>query len=477
MNIDDYRRGMDRIAPSLELKERIMMQRTDRKRFVPVRQVARGVLAAALTVACLATVAFAASPELRTAVLSFFHMEEQEQVPSGSASPGGPDVSNADIGQLVKAQYIKMDRHYGMSGGLLTDLTWSEDRKALLGYKFWEVKENELIPVEVDMKTSQVDVTHNGIHYQGEFWWFVRDGQLDYLTADNRMVDEDGEREYDWDLSFVPGRTDVLLLRLSTGRQMEYVEHPFLYHLDTGATEDLFAGLDPDVLAGSYGAIWSDSFRLALITGHASEEFPNGREWLYDRETGTLTDVRTLGGVGADMAMFADDDALILYDMTDNVDGGVQSVALYSYDLSTGLAVQTLDRTPYYRDWEEDPSGVMTFGSRCILISAEGQVQVVDLRTGERSVLGGFTFQKGDDFMISPSGNKLLYFSMDPQTEGLGITQLGVADLEEGVFFAFDREGYENLHENGIGWSDNNTVSIDASTPDGETQYLILYQF
>ncbi len=79
--------------------------------------------------------------------------------------------------------------------------------------------------------------------------------------------------------------------------------------------------------------------------------------------------------------------------------------------------------------------------------------------------------------MISPSGNKLLYFSTDSKTEGLGITRLGVADLEKGVFFAFDREGYENLHEEGIGWSDNNTVSINASTPDGETRYLLLYQF
>lgn len=477
MNINDYRRAMDRLVPDAALKERIMNQKNTKKKYVPARRVFTAALAAVLSVTCLATVAFAASPELRTAVLSFFRMEEREQVPNSSAGPDGPDVSNAEIGALVKAQYIKMDKYFGLSGSLLTDLTWSEDRKTLLDYKFWEVRDNELIPVEVDMQTSQVDITHKGIRYQGEFWWYVRDGHLDYFAGDNRTIDEDGEREWDWNFSLVPGRTDVLLLHLSTGRQMEYVESPFLYHLDTGETEELFAGLDPDVLAESDGAVWSDDFRLALITGHAGAEFPNGREWLYDRETGTLTDVRTLGGVGADMAMFADGDTLILYDMTDNVDGGAQYVTLYSYDLSTGLAVKTLEQTPYYRDWEENPSGVMTFGSRCILISEEGQVQVVDLKTGNRSLLDGFTFQKGDDFMISPFEDKLLYFSMDSETEGLGIAQLGVADLEKGVFFAFDREGYENLYEEGIGWSDNNTVSINASTPDGETRYLLLYQF
>ena len=119
----------------------------------------------------------------------------------------------------------------------------------------------------------------------------------------------------------------------------------------------------------------------------------------------------------------------------------------------------------------------MTFGSRCVLISEEGQVQVVDLKTGDRTLLGGFTFRNGDSFQLNPSGNKLLYFARDTQFKGLGISQIGVADLEKGVFFAFDREGYENLDEGGIGWDDDNTVSIRARTLDNETHYLLVYQF
>ena len=253
MNINDYRRAMDRLAPDAKLKERIMNQ--TKRKHSPARRMFTVALAAALSAACLVTAALAASPELRTAVLSFFRMEEREQVPNSSADPEGPDVSNAEIGELVKAQYIKMDKHYGMSGSLLTDLTWSEDRKVLQDAKFWEIKDNELIPVEVDMQTGAVDITHDGIHYQGEFWWFIYEGNLDYFTADNRTIDEDAEREWDWNFSLIPGRNDVLLLHLSTGRQMEYVEYPFLYHLDTGETEDLFGGVDPAVLAESDGAI------------------------------------------------------------------------------------------------------------------------------------------------------------------------------------------------------------------------------
>ena len=79
--------------------------------------------------------------------------------------------------------------------------------------------------------------------------------------------------------------------------------------------------------------------------------------------------------------------------------------------------------------------------------------------------------------MPSPSGNKLLYYSSDSKAEGLGISQLGVVDLEKGTFIAFDREGYRNLYEEGIGWSNDSTVSINARSSDGETRYLILYTF
>ena len=476
MNINDYRRGMDKIVPDMELKERIMNQTKRKHR--SVRRVFTVALAATLTVTCLATVAFAASPELRAAVLSFFRIEEREQVPSSSVSPGGPDISQAEIGELVKAQYIKMDSYqYGFSGGLLHHLTWSEDRKTLLDAKFWEARDNELIPVKVDMHTSQVDIMFKGLHYQGKFWWFIHEGQLDYFTADNRAWDEEGEHAWDWNFSQIPGRNDALLLRLSTGTQMEYREYPLLYHLDTGETEELFAGVDPAVLAESDGAVWSDNFQMALITGRASAQFPNGQEWLYDRKTQTLTDVRTLGGMGADMAAFADDDTLILYDSSYDENDILQAITFYAYDIPSGRVTKTLDQTPYYRDGDENPNGVMTFGSRCVLISEEGQVQVVDLKTGDRTLLGGFTFRNGDSFQLNPSGNKLLYFARDTQFEGLGISQIGVADLEKGVFFAFDREGYENLDEGGIGWDDDNTVSIRARTLDNETHYLLVYQF
>ena len=481
MNINDYRRAMDRIAPAPELKERIMMNQNTKKR-IPVRRVVNGLLAAALALACLFTAALAASPQLRTAVLSLFRMEEHEQVPNGDQSGGqsGPDVSRAEIGELVKAQYIRLDNHvwYGYDGGLLNSLTWSEDRRTLLDAKFWEAQDNELVPVQVDMRASQVDIMLDGIHYQGEFYWFVREGQVCCFAGDHRGYDEDLELDYDWNLSTIPGRTDALLLRLSRGRQIGYTEYPFLYHLDTGEAEDILAGTGVEKLEHAYDYEWSQNLRQAIIlTGNGVDD---GGTWICDLEAGTLSDLNDLVKIdGIDMytAAFADNDALILYAITRNEDGVFNTVTFYTYDLRSGSMAKILDTTPYYRSRDEKPSGVMTFGSRCLIVSEEGQVRAVDLKTGAQTLLDGFTYHREDRLTFNYSGTKLLYYAMDPDLNGLGISQIGVADLEKGAFFAFDRDGYENLYEGAIGWEDDNTVSIDAHTPDRETRYLLLYQF
>lgn len=477
MNINDYRKAMDHIIPDHELKERIMNQKTPQKRYIPVRRILTGALAAALAVACLFTVALAASPELRMAVMTFFHLEEPEQLPGGdpSGAPTEPGVTQTEIGHQVKAQYIKTDRYYGLAGGLLNDLTWSEDGRTLLDAKFWEIKDNEAVPVEVDLHTQQVDVTHDGIRYQGEFYWYVRNESL--YTFKGSPVGADTQPEDQWYVTFLSGRTDALLLRVSQGRQMEYTETTLLYHLDTGEAEELFIGVDPAILEQADGSIWSPNASRALITGRAGPEFPNGREWLYDRETGTLTEVSDLGNAGAGMAKFVDDNTLILSSYTENESGNQEAITCWVYDIPSGQAVQTLAQSPLYHK-DKHPSGIIPFyGGSCMEVGQDGSACLIDLTTGARTMLENFIFEKGMNFSLNSSGDKVLYYVMDGDVRSLGIAQLGVIDLEKGTFVAFDREGYENLYESSLHWEDNHTVSIDAASSDGETQYIFLYRF
>lgn len=488
MNINDYRKAMDHISPSNELKERIMHKKTTHRRYAPVYRVLASTLTAILMLTCVTTVALAASPELRRAVLSFFRIEEREQVPGQTdINPSDinqpdvdqpydnqPDISQTEIGSLVKAQYIKMDQRYGLSGGLLNNLTWSDDGRTLLEAEFWEIKDNNLVPVQVDMRTSQIDITFQDINYQGNLYWFIRNGELYYFQGSPYGVDTRPEDE--WSVEAIPRHTDVLLLKLAQGQQTDYTEYPMLFYLDTGETEDFLASTGARELEYAYDYSWSENMRRALILCRA--DTGGLQEWLCDLDARTLIRLDELTGMGEEVsAGFADNDTLILTThTTSEEDETWQTITCYAYDIPTGQKTKTLDKAHYYRWWDE-PYGAQLFGSRCVLIGEDGQVRLVDLKTGMQTVVEGFTWQMGDEFMPSPSGNKLLYYSSDSKAEGLGISQLGVVDLEKGTFIAFDREGYGNLYEEGIGWSNDSTVSINARSSDGETRYLILYTF
>ena len=488
MNINDYRKAMDHISPSNELKERIMHKKTTHRRYAPVHRVLASTLTAVLMLTCVTTVALAASPELRRAVLSFFRIEEREQMPGQTdINPSDinlpdvdqpydnqPDISQTEIGSLVKAQYIKMDQRYGLSGGLLNNLTWSDDGRTLLEAEFWEIKDNNLVPVQVDMRTSQIDITFQDINYQGNLYWFIRNGELYYFQGSPYGVDTRPEDE--WSVEAIPRHTDVLLLKLAQGQQTDYTEYPMLFYLDTGETEDFLASTGARELEYAYDYSWSENMRRALIL--CSAGMGGLQEWLCDLDARTLICLDELAGMGEEVsAGFADNDTLILTThTTSEEDETWQTITCYAYDIPTGQKTKTLDKAHYYRWWDE-PYGAQLFGSRCVLIGEDGQVRLVDLKTGMQTVVEGFTWQMGDEFMPSPSGNKLLYYSSDSKAEGLGISQLGVVDLEKGTFIAFDREGYGNLYEEGIGWSNDNTVSINARSSDGETRYLILYTF
>ena len=84
MNLEEYKGALDRLAPAPDLKDRI---RDTLDASAPLsrprrRRAGLTALAAAAAVACTFLVAMTASPELRTAVLTLFRLEEAEQVPA-----------------------------------------------------------------------------------------------------------------------------------------------------------------------------------------------------------------------------------------------------------------------------------------------------------------------------------------------------------------------------------------------------------
>ena len=108
MTRDDYRKAVGSFEPDEGLKRRIAaaLEQQPRRRVRPLRHALVGTLAAVLVLASLTGIAMAASPEIRRAVLSFFHIDEVEQVPSDAAELGSEPLTGTEIGDRVTAWYI-----------------------------------------------------------------------------------------------------------------------------------------------------------------------------------------------------------------------------------------------------------------------------------------------------------------------------------------------------------------------------------
>ncbi len=344
----------------------------------------------------------------------------------------------------------------------------------MIDARFWEIVGGELAPVSVEPRAAAVDVSFKGCRYEGSFYWFVRNGEVCLFQGVPRGADE--RPEDGWSVEGIPGRDDAVLLKLSSGRQADYGSYPMLYDLKTGEIRDILAGTGADKLEYAYDYSWSEDMRRVLIL--CSGEGGAVTEWFCDLEEGILERVDELTGLGGGAsACFSGSDTLIVsVPAVSKEDGTWLTVSCYAYDIPTGRLERTLDEAPCHR-WWEGPQGAQLFGSRCVLAGEDGKVSVVDLKTGEQTPIEGFSFGQGDKFMPSPSGKKLLYYSSSPGDDTLGIASLGVADLEKGTFVAFDREGFEGLEEEGIGWNDDGTVGIRARDPGSGDKYLIFYSF
>ena len=110
MNTRDYRNAMDQLNPAPDLEGRIKEQlNLPSMRQAHPRRLAGKVLAAAAAIACTFMVAMAVSPQLRAAVLTFFHLEETEKVPGPvGEAPEEPGLNQTTIDGLVEAQYIRL---------------------------------------------------------------------------------------------------------------------------------------------------------------------------------------------------------------------------------------------------------------------------------------------------------------------------------------------------------------------------------
>lgn len=469
MNLDEYKGALDRMVPAPDLKDRI---RDVLDASAPVsrlrrRRVGLTALAAAAAVACTFLVAMAASPQLRTAVLTLFRLEETEQVPAPTgAGPEQPELTQSTIGRQVEAQYVRLP---GLGCSYDSGLLFQAERDeygAVLDVRYWAIAENELVPLETN--TTSFSTVWDGASYANTVYWCAYDGEVSCYCDGSSPASDD----CCW-ISPIPGRTDTVLLTLSQGSQVEYREYPVLLDLATGEVTDLLDGTGWEKAAPLQEVEWTDDLSAAILSSDQTG-------WFYcDRETNTTASLKDLTGLEVSSAYFADDSTLILLTRS-GPDGDCCDIWTWLPD--SGTLTQTFSQLPVYQRHEEQSYGFQFFfgGGRGIYVTEDGSVSVLDLVTGETIAVENFSLAQWDTptFIANPSGTKVLFASYGGQADGLGISSLGVMDLERGTFTLLDRDSSADLYEASLGWFDEDRLAICGYAAEDFTQScLYLYRF
>lgn len=411
--------------------------------------------------------AMVASAGFRQMVLSFFHIGQVESAPDHNGDAF--HISKADIGGLVKAEYVQLgDSYYDSGFGTLYQVDRKENG-AIGSVRFWAIEDGNAIALET--QKNSFSANWQGNSYQGDLYWCTNDGSLSlYWDEDFHYL---SETNY-WFAHSVSGRTDVALLYLSQGKQRDYAQYPLLYHLDTGEVEDILQGTGAEALSFAYDHQWSDDLSKVILTCRDAND--KMASYFCDVAAKSLVRLPTLTGVETERAIFADDDTLLLVQATEDW----STCSVFSYDLTAAALTQTLCQEKIfeeYRDFSMENYGMMFFGGRYgLYVDPTGILSVVDLKTGDKTPVNNFTFDPRGGFLSNFSNTKLLYsVSETLSEESPSISQLGVLNLESKTFTVFDRKDNENLEELSISWFDDDRVQIDNSQSD--TYALYLYQF
>ena len=453
MTIHEYRKAVEEVRPPAGMKERLRtgMQRPSspiRHRRIPLA------LAAALAVLLTVFVtAVAADEGFRREVFQFFRIPTAEQVPQDlDAGEEGEALflGTAELEGGVTVQYLRLTGRWDDENGILC--RWRDEARTEAD--FYAVTDGGLQPLEARHLTTTV--SWSGTDYAVDLRWATFGDALRVQAFGNQ----------NWDVSYLEGRTDAVLLRLTQGTGGAYSEYALLLDLESGETTDLFAGTGAEELTNVVRITPSGDLRRAIFSCDYGE-----RLYLCDLEKKTTTPVEEVLGSQVDGLWFIAGDLAGWYAMDEEY-----RYTCFVTDLSTGeTALRFADQPAYQQNWDR---GVVFLEGRYVLeVEEDRRTVLLDLLSGAETPVAGFSYPEGDSrARPNSAGDKILFLVMELDGEGLGISELTVLDLERGTAAALRREGYDVRQEVSVSWFDSDRVVIRSREADG-TQLLSLYRF
>lgn len=445
-------------------------ERFKQKKMIQTRAFPRGFAYAAAMLVLLVSafsVAMTVNADFRNAVFRFFHIHTADVVLPKEEEPGQPGglgdintMGSTNLEGRVDVTYLQVNGNMDWSNGVVWTASYEEETAGqILGA--YGVQNGQLMRLEPHVET--LEYLWDGEPWQINFEWYENNGRIC-----TRARDYDPETNQAWEVLAKDGQSDLCVIILSRGAQLEYTSRPLLYNLRTKKITDVLAEcrtLDSQLINEIE---FSPDLSAVLLSCNQGSDY-----YYYNMAGRTLKSLRELTGRDVWSAWFLDDNTIGCTFKEADGTYTCRAIAMPSGDsveIYTGMREKNRDT---------DFGLIFTGGRYGLFVDENRNTYVCDYKTGERALVEGFQYPSGNTFTSrNEAGNKILFSLSDDNAEGLGVSQIGILDLEKRSFTLLDREGYETRREISIGWFDNDRVAIQAATDAERTDsslYLYIY--
>ena len=458
-----------------------------------------GAAAAAAIIAASFLTALAVSEDFRDMVFDFFRIEQTETVPEGTDPVEGiltPEPEKILIGGVIEGSYVHGPAAGMARNGIFYVCTDEVEMNSGNHYDAYIEENGTYIRLEEQNFSRHYTILGNEFHV--EFQWVNANGNCCYTYIDANAA---------WRKPNLAGPVDATLfwfpLSLTAEDGSSYnTNYPVLIDLLTGELTDILAGTGAEKIPGLYQAAISEDRTKLLLVSWDQElyyvDIPSKKLYSVDALSGehaesccltdsTLTcwalegDSIEDGTLGSYKIWAIDFATLERRDLF----SGIPATPATSHDVWSNSSRPGTDTEPaevaglHFIDGFDmtSHSGNMYCGSKFALeVDSERKVYVIDLATGQRSVIDGFLWPEAGypaiECIPSPDGSKLL---IQWRTSPTFYDYIGVLDFSRKTYTEFSRENPNAVNEHTIYWYDNDSIVI-ATSDLGSMQDFYIYR-
>ena len=448
-------------------------------RVIPWRRRLIALAAAILVVILSAATAMAVSPAFRELVFRFIRIEEVQIMPDSTQNTETTqNTDNAEsteessdhinqtesddlyveqnvvIGEVIRGTYIHTPVATYARNGIFMACTDEVEMRQGSHYDGYYEENGDFYKLDEYSFAQDYVLYDNEIH--AEFDWVVHEGSVSLTWAEPnaqfRKENRSGDASAAWFMFNIYWRGE--------DGKWDGTWYPVILNLYTGELTDILAGTGVNRMEGiDKCAISPDQTKLLL-----GQDTEDGYSLYYvDLVTKQLHSIDTLSGQKTTACSLADN-TLICWNLTDG------------FYTAWKINLTTMERTELFEskcnavETPEADAGIvfmegfdgtnrwgdMYCGSRFALEVDEAQnVYVIDLTTGARSQITGYTWTPDTQRIAGPDGSKLL---LAGKHDGAAFEYVGVLDFENMTFAEFFRDN--SLREHTAYWFNDHTIVI-----------------